>query len=188
MYIVHDHIPLCIDCHRQAMVAQDIMRENLCRKYNVPHFKVQQKSEEYIKLFTAKKAASALSKKHTIPNKRKVVLLEQICDFYGLEYEIVDSEENEQKMDDNQLRFGSLIKIKNGGNKRGDVLGICIDELNEMQIESIDAKQWKIHSKKLVEVFKSDEIGFIEMWRNAFIDNMEPRFLPEIWNVSPANI
>eukprot|EP01084_Bolivina_argentea_P081958 148414_1 len=187
---IHDHIPLCVYCHRQATCSQDMIRNELCNKYKVPHFLVQKKSEDYQRLFKAKKAAWALAKKNTIPKERKVILLQNICDFYGLEYNVIycknEKKENEKNIEN---EYDDLIELKSEENETSNnVLKTYINKLNETEKESIDRKQWRIHSQSLVEIFKDNHIGFIEMWRQAFVDNMKPRFLPDIWSVSNAHM
>ena len=57
----HDHIPLCLGCHGRAMCAQNAEQERLCRVHGVPHFRAEDKGEDYKQLHKIKKAAWALS-------------------------------------------------------------------------------------------------------------------------------
>ena len=186
MYIVHDHIPLCIPCHKKASKSQDAKRDEFCKTYDVPHYRAGKKSAEYVKFIKAKKAAGVLSnEKFTIPIKRKIVLMGDICNYYGLEYEMMDAEENKEG---EVVGYDDLIRIKDGDMSTVNVLESCIAKLNEIEIENLDRKQWRLHSQKLVEEFKDDQLRFIELWRKAFVDMMKPRFLPDIWKIAATNI
>ena len=189
---IHDCIPLCISCNKRGAHCQNMVRDRLCKQYSVPHYKLDRKTAEYSKLYKAKKAAWALTskgkgKKNKIPIKRKLVLLQDICDFGQLEYEIIYSESEQTKENINDMMgYDDLIRIK--GNEDGitntEIINAQIDKLNEMKNDNLDKKQWELHSEALVDVFKGNELEFIELWRQSFVDNMKPRFLPEIWSVS----
>merc|ERR1712008_50522 len=58
---IHDHIPLCVHCHKKANRCQDLTRDEFCREYNVSHYRLSKKNEVYVRLCNAKKAAGALS-------------------------------------------------------------------------------------------------------------------------------
>ena len=184
---IHDCIPLCIQCNKRAMYHQNVIRDKLIKQYSIPHYKLQRNTTEYNRSLKAKKAAWALTgKKNKIPIKRKISLLSEICDFYDLEYNIIYSKEsNGDESNKKDIGYQELIDIKNEDNiSSTEIMNGCIEKLNMMRNDNLDRKQWQLHSQKMVEIFREKQTEFIELWRKAFVDDMKPKYLPQIWTVS----
>ena len=99
----------------------------------------------------------------------------EICDFYRLEYNVMDDEIE-------------VVAKNDDARSTEEILRACIEKLNGTELENVDRKQRELHSRKLVEVYKHNQADFIELWGQSFVDRMNPKFMPNQWRVSLSTI
>eukprot|EP01084_Bolivina_argentea_P088095 159050_1 len=181
---MHDFFPLCVNCRRKAIQCHDVLRDKLCEKYSVAYYRIKERNKNQAAFFKAKCAAAALckKKKNKIPIKRKIELLEQVCGYYGLKYDIIYSEHENNNID-GKNEYDNLINIIEDNKNIMTYIHKLLDKN-----ENPDKKQWELHSKSLMEIFKNKPRNFMEIWRQHFVDYMKPKCLPEMWTVNASNV
>eukprot|EP01084_Bolivina_argentea_P017059 31872_1 len=177
----HDMLPLCQGCHDQSQIFNERFKELLCNKYGVQHYRLlDRKLVEYAKVMKAiKPLMSDVCK--VIPKEKKIKLLGNVARHFDVKYEIVE----EVKEGGCDLLFGDLIRIDegDGGNKVFvDRMRRCYDDYIGNKI-NIGKSASEKHSKDMIKVFEDDVVGFIKLWRQQFVDNMKPKYLPGYWSV-----
>jgi len=103
-----------------------------------------------------------------------------------------DNEENEKDIEESEEE-SSVDFIKNQNKELSDIIfPETIDELNEDLLNKISkfeisklqiGDKKSLHGKLVVEKITNFE-EFIRSWREYFIKVMEPKFLPEAWNIN----
>eukprot|EP01084_Bolivina_argentea_P119183 211345_1 len=189
---LHDYIPLCTFCHPIALKMQSILVEELCEKYSdkVPYYRIKKGNTQHNLLCKAQRAAKALQKQNSnIPIKRKIELLQILCDYFGLKYNIIYCQDEKKNEIDS---FDELITIVDdesyGSGTTTNIINECIGKLQIKVEEQSNKSQWELHAKAMLEVYKNKQPAFIEMWRKHFKDNMKPQHLPDTWSVDTSNM
>jgi len=170
----HDVILLCFICMEKANRLYEINKKNLSEKYNVPMMVLTEKQKD-IKLLQKAIVAAKHIYNHfeVIPLKSKNILGKDLMDFIKIE-------ENKQKFP----YFYSEIFL--GKEIPKDINSFTKDTLSlikSYKIKEFTSEEKKnFHGKMIVD--KIDDFqSFIRSWRNYFIESLQPKFLPDAWNV-----
>lgn len=144
-HMLHDVLPLCVDCHKKYEDSAFQLKKELAERYNIS---LLGKSYHTNKpLYLIRGAASALYYHgHKIPAARREALMNKLREYYG-------------KQDISREELQKAAKL----------------DFREQTSEFIPFGQYIIDQVDLQE--------FVVMWRQHFVDNLKPQYLPEFWDV-----
>mmetsp|Transcript_17312 Transcript_17312/g.20070 ORF Transcript_17312/g.20070 Transcript_17312/m.20070 type:complete len:110 (-) Transcript_17312:161-490(-) len=100
------------------------------------------------------------------------------------ESNIVINEHILRSEDEKYLKEQIAIAKEDITNVNYTLLNDCL-KLKARKTSTIPQKRQNIHGKVLIEKFGGEEkmSDFIKMWRQLFIDTMQPKFLPKNWSI-----
>ena len=184
----HDMLPLCKICHFKAQTNNEIFKDELCKKYNIPHYRAFDKNMiknsklmRYIKPLMDEKIL------RNIPKKKKIVLLKNVADQFECKYDIIENENDNDMNDDNCLcqNFENLIKISDDDNGNEGFVNRMKIFYNEYIQNGLNIGKFasENHAKGMIDAFENNIMEFIKLWRYRFVETMKPKYLPNYWNV-----
>lgn len=154
----YDVLPLCLTCHEKYERFADKLKMEIAKEYDSPLHARYKNGELYEsnrgRDRAIRNSVAIVNHGSRIPAQRHVFLREQISEY--LQHEVTDEEINE------------LSKARIGLDKKSEVKDLlCHGHMVVSKLPDLDALQ-----------------KFVERWRGHFLDNMQPKFMPEHWNVS----
>ncbi|XP_063959040.1 exonuclease 3'-5' domain-containing protein 2-like [Lytechinus pictus] len=156
MHSSHDVLLLCLKCHQRSGAHDNILRQEISIQYNAPlSNRTNAKRLEDPQRVQLRSVARALIR-HKNANNLPEQRVQELTDHLR-EFFGVD------EIDDSLLQKGVSIETK---------------VTNENYLGS--------HGLKVVEELMKKEDGltkFEKLWRQNFLDTMEPQYLPELWSV-----
>ena len=164
----HDVVLLCASCHEIANKKSDIFKKQLAEEYKVPLNFFGEMHKYRQELRNLRKLTFSLGKNwENMPEDRKNTLISQIHEFVEShpQYNIY--------LKDKSLK--ELIEFLRNEHNCKSLLSVYGD---------IDWKKelGNSHGKLVVEKL-TDLKGFIRRWRCNFIESLQPKYLPDSWNV-----
>lgn len=144
-HMLHDVLPMCVDCHEEYELIAFELKKELSKKYNVPMIGKNYHTDK--SLYSIRGAASALLKHAQIPEFRREILKNKLRAYYN---------KNDITLED--IQKAAVV--------------------NPM----IQTSEFVPFGKHIVDQFDLQE--FVVMWRQHFLDNMKPQYMPEFWDVN----
>ena len=188
-YLKHDRVVLCIQC--QTIYEKSRLKHItiLCKQYNI--MDIYHKHEHYkynpsnidknaVKMY-GKCYALRYKYSHNMPYQVKIDLLKKVCDYFKLEYTILDNNNNIGK--DKEL-YSDIIKVSKGNVILAQKMDQLIKTLKDHRSNTKGKQRWINHAKEMVNAFKKNEFEFIKLWRQHFIDTMKPEYMPPYFNIN----
>eukprot|EP01083_Nonionella_stella_P011589 32879_1 len=157
----HDIVLLCHDCHQVAAVKEDGLRRSLCDMYNITLWNEPIVIDKEL-MSVSKAAKTYLKCSDVLPTKRKEEILDLI-------------------MKSNQFNLNSHDQITDSVLKKAVQL-----VPNNEQIAKLKQEKFAKHTKEMVDSMDGDYMRLIKTWRQHFVQEMNPRFLPEHWSIDSA--
>ncbi|XP_038209288.1 exonuclease 3'-5' domain-containing protein 2 [Zerene cesonia] len=153
----HDVLLLCVACHQRSNMLDQAVRERLALLCDAPfasHDKTKYiEDAECKKIRSAARALLYQSRKHVLPEAR-VKELETVLLLHYPEHDEITEQ--------------------------------LLAEASEISVV-IENADYECHGYKVVEYFLNNEVGGLlrleEMWRQHFLDCMQPRHMPHLWSV-----
>ncbi|XP_045504549.1 exonuclease 3'-5' domain-containing protein 2 [Colias croceus] len=153
----HDVLLLCVSCHQRSNMLDQAVRERLAVLCDAPfasHDKTKYiEDAECKKIRSAARALLYQSRKHVLPEAR-VKELETVLLLHYPEHDEITEQ--------------------------------LLTEASEISVV-IENADYECHGFKVVEYFLNNEEGGLlrleEMWRQHFLDCMQPRHMPHLWSV-----
>lgn len=182
----HDMLPLCGSCHFQAQIISEKFKNELCKKYNVPHYRALDK--DLVKDSRIMRSIKPLIDHKiikNIPNAKKIILLKNVAKHFELKYEIIEMRDNGDNYDENDLLyFRNLIKFANDERNEEFInkMKVFYDEYTTKRV-NVGKAASETHSKSIIAAFENNIIEFIKLWRKQFVNKMHPKFLPDYWSI-----
>ena len=156
-----------------------------------------------LKQYISRCAKILCKQKDKLPQQRRDQLLAVIAKYYGLIAsggETNNDQENEKKKEqkqdvcntndsdegffdgyDAEKIDSSLFELDKVDDQ---VIKNAIDLAPDKREENRIRKEiFQVHCKQLVACFKNDYHCLIRLWRQSFLDNLKPKFLPKHWSV-----
>ncbi|XP_049857544.1 exonuclease 3'-5' domain-containing protein 2 isoform X2 [Schistocerca gregaria] len=156
----HDVLLLCWECHQLSNWHDLSLRTTLAKKCDAPiGTKENLKTYNIPGLKEVRSAAVALLRNgDKIPPARKEEIKKKILNYFQ------ERGENNVELTPEMLEEASVVET-------------CV--LNQ---------DYQPHGQKVVEFFKQDGMGGLvqleRMWREHFLETMQPKYLPPLWSVS----
>jgi len=177
----HDVLLLCFDCNEISIKKQAELEAKLSKQYNVPMkvLDADAQMRETVTLFQRKPRGIIRGRKK-IPEDRLLLMYK---DFLEASEELI---EKRVLKGEDQNNLGEFIN-KN----KGEDLEIDYEFLEKAikfkpkKTTTIANKRQNIFGKLIIEKYGGTEKipDFIKMWRQYFLDNLNPKFLPKNWSV-----
>ena len=151
------------------------------------------------------KCAKILDKqKNKLPRQRSDRLKAVIAKYYGLMDTVDDndsySDEKDTNNNESEKKDQSEAFLDQYAVEKIDTSLFELDKVNEELIVSamnlVPSKEeeneirkqiFQVHCKQAVSCFSHDYHSLIRLWRQSFVDNLKPKFLPKHWSVDPRN-
>ncbi|XP_034485760.1 exonuclease 3'-5' domain-containing protein 2 [Drosophila innubila] len=152
----HDILLLCPNCHQLSNISDNKIRNRLAVSCDAPfkHRDGMVKYHDDQQLRSVKSAGKALMQQNDRIPSEKVAQMQKT---------ILDYYAEEKQITEELLKRAADIDCK---------------------VENEDFCQ---HGKKVVDMYRDKFGGLIELeriWREHFLNTMQPKFLPELWNVN----
>lgn len=152
-HMSHDVLLMCLDCHRIAQRWDEQMRQHLASKYNAHLGTKDQRMHLDNPQLT--KVRSAAKALHL--NRSKLP----------------------------ESRAEELLAILKAYCKDEELTDEVIERLSALDIKMKNQTYGEPHGQRVVNAFVHENRlpEFIRMWRQHFLDNMQPKHLPPMWSV-----
>jgi cobalt/nickel-transporting P-type ATPase D len=179
----HDIILLCLNCHEKANKLYHKQKEVISKKYNVPLI-FHSEEDDYIKnLQEHKSTAATLYRNYEkIPDERKIYLKNILLEFLNTHYQ--------NEVYEDYYKYLFIKKEKDFDNFK---LPFCLDHIDKEFILIIKSftsrsyfqnqKEKKNNHGKIVIQYIENFHDFIMEWRAFFKNSMNPKYLPEQWDI-----
>lgn len=185
----HDVLPLCYECHRQYELEADILKEELLQEYGVTDLEVKTDIEKMNdEIFKARHLLQQvfLQEQIQVPSerlndlfkkaKKKPIVLNQYSDDTMEKYRKPSKASNVIVK-----RVGKVKQIIKYAKK---VKGIQVESMKKHQdfCEYMDyLESLGLHEE--IKLIEENLYQFIFKWRKHFIDNTNPQFMPNHWEI-----
>ena len=177
----HDVLLLCFPCHEKANRYTQNIKDKLSIQYSIP--KYTQTTTLTRQLREYRKLARTIYKSNKIPEERIQFITNKLFTFIFNNYtqlerfpvdmkELILEHTNERSSFTEQQFIDYILNNEEMRNK-------CLNYFQNVEVEE---RQVDCHGKLVMEKV-SDMYKFIIMWRQAFVQNMKPKFMPEGWNI-----
>jgi cobalt/nickel-transporting P-type ATPase D len=180
----HDVVLLCFACHERANQIYDIQKRNVSEKFNVPLNTLSPDQQEIKQLENIIKNSKTMWRNFgLLPEDKKLVFGNELIDF------LKENRDNEKFLHFYNFVFQPQIE-KNSSNTNFEIPN-KIEDLSQELLCRIKNYKIKIplscdkknqHGKIVVSQL-DDYTEFIKEWRIFFIEALQPKYLPDAWNV-----
>ncbi|XP_075980451.1 exonuclease 3'-5' domain-containing 2 isoform X2 [Anticarsia gemmatalis] len=152
----HDVVLLCCDCHQVSNMRDQAVRERLAALCSAP-FAAHHSSNKYTEDSACKRIRSAARALHYQSRKHEL------------------PEARRKELEDIILQYYPL---------HNEITVELLREACELQVIYENA-EYESHGMKVVEYFLEREglLRLEEVWRQHFLDSMEPKYMPELWSI-----
>ena len=152
----HDIVLLCHDCHQKSSQKEEKLRDKLCKLYEIDAWNKPLDIDKNL-MNISKAAKTYLKCGDKLPKRRKTEILDMIQQHFDLN----------THNDINDEILNEAVRLV--PNK---------EEINELKHE-----QFGKHALDMVQAMNGDYMILIKKWRQYFVDEMKPQFLPNHWSV-----
>ncbi|CAI2385933.1 unnamed protein product [Moneuplotes crassus] len=177
----HDVLLLCFNCNEMAIKKQAELEHELSEKFNVPMkvLNTEAQGKETLNLFL-RKPRSIIRGEKKIPEER---LLEMYKDCIEEARNILEGEVLKEEQHESLKEFLSSLEEEPKEIDFQFLKGSL--KFKPRHTSSVATKRQNIYGKLIIEKYGgNDKIpDFIMMWRQFFLDNLEPKYLPKNWSV-----
>ena len=164
----HDIVLLCAVCHETANKQSDILKKQIAEEYGIPlkYFSEMRKIKD--ELNAAKKlSVSIVRNGKSMPEARAQILLQEVSEF------VKNNEKYSEYLKGKDLDF--VVAFLSREENCRILLGLY-GQVNWRK------ELGNSHGKLIVEKL-TDLKAFIRRWRAHFIESLQPKYLPDSWNV-----
>ncbi|KAL4461931.1 hypothetical protein ABPG74_000776 [Tetrahymena malaccensis] len=181
----HDILLLCVKCHQKAGKNADMLKDQLLQQYKIEkqHY-FKQQSLKYMAQRMYASTKSYLKSKEKMNKENRQKCKENIRQYFDELLKTPDIEKKIPQLKEKQFKLSATGKIKIDEEFRSFFSNLEKDSKNVKEDDKQNERVWA--GQKVIENLKTEEeiILFIKMWRQHFLDVMQPKYLPFGWNVN----
>ncbi|KAL4477166.1 hypothetical protein ABPG72_008900 [Tetrahymena utriculariae] len=184
-----DILLLCMNCHQRAGTNSDKKIDEICQQYQVDKISLQYASVVQDVIQRLSRSARSFQKnKSQMPKENQQKLKSIIRQNYQ---DFIELKDIQQKIEIHPASYFGTNK-QNQIKINDKLISYCLELDNFKKIgKENSCNDFKNqHGKYVVDQLKNlkDLTKFVLMWRQNFINTMQPKFLPKDWTEKPKRV